>query len=426
MRPHDAIERALRANDTTLLLQQIGTPGRETERNRKGIGTNPELAPAGSLNTRRLSDIVPTPISWLWQDRIARGKLSIIAGDPGLGKSTITANIAAVVTTGGRWPVDRKECTPGDVLFLSAEDDPADTLRPRLEAAGADLRRIHFVDGVVAGYTADGSQANRFFSLAEDMRALDLKLADLPDAAVVVIDPISAYLGSTDSHKNAEIRGLLAPLTEVAARRNVAIIGISHLNKDQHKQSLMRITGSLAFVAAARAVYMVLADPQDKMRRLFLPAKNNLGPDSSGLAFRIESASISCGAGPLATSRVVWESEPVPLTADEAMQSGTASRASALDEAVVWLRETLSACPVPAGTVDQMREEKGISKKTLDRAAGALNIEKKKQGMASGWSWSLPPKLAKFGEDAQGSKVTTFGEVDYLREPGGQMAEVEL
>ncbi len=125
-----------------------------------------EGADAGSVTTRRLSDIEAKPVSWLWPGRIARGKLTIIAGNPGLGKSQITASIAAVVTQGGRWPLDRSPCTAGDVLFLSAEDDPADTLRPRLEAAGANLHRVHVVDGVTAGYTGDGSRTDRVFCLS--------------------------------------------------------------------------------------------------------------------------------------------------------------------------------------------------------------------------------------------------------------------
>lgn len=113
---------------------------------------------AGSLTTRRLSEIEAKPVCWLWPGRIARGKLTIIAGNPGLGKSQITASLAAVVTTGGRWPVDRHPSKASDVIFLTAEDDVADTLRPRLEAAGADVRRVHFVEGVALGVTSNGER----------------------------------------------------------------------------------------------------------------------------------------------------------------------------------------------------------------------------------------------------------------------------
>jgi hypothetical protein len=361
----------------------------------------PKSASAGPLSTRCLADVEARPVQWLWPGRIARGKLTIIAGNPGLGKSQITASIAAVITTGGRWPVDRQHCDPGHVLFLTAEDDPADTLRPRLDAADADLSRIHIVDGVTAGYASDGTRVTRTFSLEADVQALGAKLAEAGDVAAVVIDPISAYLGNTDSHKNADVRGLLAPLSELAARHKTAIIGVSHLSKAPGAQALMRVSGSLAFVAAARAVYLVTADQRDKARRLFLPMKNNIGPDTTGLAFRIEGTTIATAAGPLATSRVLWESEPVPITADEAMQAESAfGSTSALDEASEWLREVLADGSLPAADVLDRAKAEGIAGKTLQRASKALRVQKTKQAMAAGWLWSLPPKMAKSDKDA--------------------------
>jgi len=372
---------------------------------------------AGSLTTRCLSDVEAKPVRWLWPGRIARGKLTIIAGEPGLGKSQITASIAAVVTTGGRWPVDRQQCKPGHVLILSAEDDPADTLRPRLDAAGADLSRVHVVDGVIVGYAGDGSRKDRTFTLQADVQALGLKLAELGDVVAVVIDPITAYLGDTDSHKNADVRGLLAPLSDLAARHDASIIAISHLTKAVGAKALMRVTGSLAFVAAARAAYLVTTDPQDKTRRLFLPMKNNLGPDVTGLAFHIEGATISSPAGPLETSRVLWDSEPVPMTADEAMQAESASGStSALKAASDWLQETLASGPVAATDVFDRAKAEGISKKTLQRASKATKVQKAKGAMEGGWEWSLPPKVAKSAEDTQVSSVATFEEVGHLRE----------
>src|SRR4029450_6264221 len=139
-------------------------------------------------------------------------------------------------------------CELGDVIFRRAEDDPADTIRPRLEAAGANLQRIHIVEGVIVGYRGDGTPGRRAFSLEEDLAALDVTLAKLKSVALVVIDPISAYLGGVDSHKNADVRALLAPVSELAARQNVAIVGVSHLSKATGSKALMRVTGSLAFV----------------------------------------------------------------------------------------------------------------------------------------------------------------------------------
>jgi hypothetical protein len=329
------------------------------------------------LATRCLADIDAKPVSWLWPGHIARGKLTIFAGDPGLGKSQITASIAGIVTRGGRWPVSNEKCEPADVLFLSAEDDAADTIRPRLEAVGADLSRVHIVDGVLVGCTRGATAANRGFSLKLDVEALDSKLTALGGVAALFIDPLTAFLGDADSHKNAEVRSLLMPLNELLARHNTAVIGVSHLNKAEGKQALMRVSGSLAFVAAARAAYLVAPDAKDNSRRLFLPMKNNLGPDASGLAFRINKATVSSSAGPLETSHVVWESEPIPLTANEALRAENQSgSASAVDGAVDWLRDTLAEGSVAASNIFERATTDGIAKSTLQRASKMLGVQK--------------------------------------------------
>jgi hypothetical protein len=315
----------------------------------------------------------------------------------------------------------------GNVVFLNAEDDPADTLRPRLEAAGADLDRVHFVDGVIVGYSGDGDSRNKAFSLEADLQALGKTLEGLGSVALVVIDPVTAYLGKTDSHKNAEVRALLAPLSELAAKHNTAIVAVSHLNKGGGTQALMRVSGSLAFVAAARAAYLVAVDQEDKSRRLFLPMKNNIGPDDTGLAFCIESAIVQSPAGPLSTSRVVWESEPVSVTADEIMQSEIGPQdTSALAEAKEWLESALAEGPVSAKKVTGMAKADGISPSTLRRASDALSVRKQKESMARGWVWSLPPKMLKPIEDAQVDSLSAFGDHEHLRETEGGIAEMEL
>ncbi len=425
MRPHDAIERALIANDGALLAT-LGVSERTTVVGK--ARTAEERRAAGSLTTRRLSDIEAKPVSWLWPGRMARGKTTIIAGNPGLGKSQITASIAAIVTSGGCWPVDRNQCEVGNVLILTAEDDAADTLRPRLEAAGADLTCVHIIDGVVRGYTGEGDRKNRTFSLEDDLDALEAKLKELGNVSLLVIDPISAYLGGADSHKNAEVRALLMSLSELAVRNNVAILGVSHLSKGAGASALMRVSGSLAFVAAARAAYLVTEDPQDKTRRLFLPMKNNIGRDSAGLGFRIRGTTIASTAGPLETSSVLWDAEPVLMSADEAMQGqGKSGSVSALDIAQEWLRETLSDGPLAVAEVNRLAKVAGVAGKTLQRASDGLNVQKEKlKTMNGGWRWSLPSKVANNPEDGHENNLATFGNLDHLREPGGQMAEVEL
>ena len=197
----------------------------------------PPKANGNNLVSRRVSEIQPQPIHWLWPQRIALGKLCLIAGLPGLGKSQVTAYLAANVSSGGTWTTGEK-CQAGDVYFLSAEDDPSDTIRPRLEAWGADLQRIHVIDAVKV------QSGERFFNLKHDIGALADKLKAHPGAKLIIIDPINAYLGSVDSHKDAEVRSVLAPLAKLAADHGVAAVFVTHLNKSLSTDPLARVTGS--------------------------------------------------------------------------------------------------------------------------------------------------------------------------------------
>lgn len=379
-----------------------------------------ETQHAGSLVTRCLSDVEAKPVPWLWPGRIARGKLTIISGHPGLGKSQVTASIAGTVTTGGTWPVDHERPAIGSVILLNAEDDAVDTLRPRLEAAGADLARVHVIDGVIRGYTGAGDCQSGMFSLEEDLTALEAELTKIGDVAVVVIDPITAYLGKTDSHRNADVRGMLAPLSALATRQSVAVIAVSHLSKAAGAKALMRVTGSLAFVAAARAAYLVAADPQDKARRLFLPLKNNLAPDSSGLAFRVEGATIDTPGGALETSRVVWENEPVSITADEALHADAmpGDHSSAREAAADWLSGKLAGGEMAAADLSKVAKVEGITEKALRGAREVLGVVTRKGGMQGGWLWSLPREDAQPAQDAQHKNGGTFG---HLGEAGEEL-----
>jgi len=350
--------------------------------------------------TKCFADIEPQRIDWLWKSRIALGKLTIIAGDPGLGKSMLSASLAAHVTTGKEWP-DGAACeNVGDVVLVSAEDDPADTLRPRLDAAGADVSRVHLLDCVEV-QDKDGTRRH-IFSL-EDVQALDCLLTETK-ATLVVIDPISAYLGGTDSHKNADVRALLAPLAEVAARHKVSIVGITHLNKGGGA-AIYRAMGSLAFVAAARAAYLVAKDPDTPDRRLLLPIKNNIGNDKTGLAY-------SFAEGENGAPLVVWEKEVIQMSADEALTPD--DERSELEEAQDFLLEVLKLGPKPAGDVIKEARSAGIAERTLRRAKKKLGIKSTKQPVSKKWSWRLSETSTKVAKVAKVVKIMDgeFGKVN--------------
>lgn len=377
---------SLRVGGITALQDGANAPKRETE---------------SRIAYRRASDVQAKPIRWLWPGRIARGKVSMLAGNPGLGKSQVSLSMAAIVSRGGIWPVDRSRCEAGNVVILSAEDDAADTIRPRLEAAGADLSRIFILEAVVDSYRADGGENLRAFNLKVDLGRLGEMLDQIGDVALIVIDPVTAYLGETDSHKNAEIRALLSPLSDIAGKHGAAVVCVSHLNKAQGGEALMRVTGSLAFVAAARSAWLVAKDPENDSRRLFLPLKNNIGNDQSGLAFAVQSTQVQSAAGAIETSCVAWETEAVTLTADQAMaMQGDPEEKTALDDAREFLLGLLADGPVPAGQIRKDSEGAGFSWRTIQRAADRLGLDRKKSEMRGGWTWRLPPKAPKNTEGA--------------------------
>jgi hypothetical protein len=391
----------------------------------------PPVALPLSVAYRRLSEVDEKPIRWLWPGRFARGKVTLIAGDPGLGKSQVTASMAAIVTTGGQWPVDRCSCAPGNVVVLSAEDDAADTIKPRMRAAGADLSRVFVLDAV-RDLDEEGKAIARSFNLRTDLDRLDALLAAIGEVAMVVIDPISAYLGGTDSHKNADVRALLGPLGELAAQHGLTIVCVSHLNKGVGGDALLRVTGSLAFVAAARSAFIVLKDKDQPTRRLFLPIKNNLGSDCSGLAFELSGVRLDSAAGPIDTCHVVWDSEPVEMTANEAMSP---TSATATDDAegltpVRWLAALLRANgAMSPPEVTKRAEEVGISKKALRRAREALGIEPRKLGFLAGWEWSLRTKGAQDAEGAEDAPTqprADGGRLGHLPSPGAPSEDEEL
>lgn len=409
MKPTDYNDlQRLQGLDQVRLQIEAATTAKDSKRQ------NETEAPSIRIVYRKMADITPEPIKWLWPDRFARGKVSMLAGDPGLGKSQILSSMAAVVSTGGLWPVDRIECKPGNVIILSSEDDAADTIRPRLDAAGADVQRVFILDAVI---NKTGEQ--RSFNLAADIDHLRQMIEKIGGAALISIDPISAYLGGINSHSNADVRALLSPLSELAAKYDSAIIGVSHLNKREGGEALYRISGSLAFVAAARAAYLIVKDADDLNRRLFLPLKNNIGNDNTGLAFTIESKLLSSG---IETSRVSWEPEPVNVTVDDVMRSRSESEPqTALDDAKKFLFDTLSSGPRASNEVRALAQGEGLSWRTVQRAQKEMGIDPSKTGMTGPWIWQLPTKNAKEHEDSQANNMAIFRNVGSLRQTSGQI-----
>jgi hypothetical protein len=370
-------------------------------------GTVGELmAPAKQSNqsvhklvTYRLSEVDPEPVTWLWPGRIAIGKLTLIAGEPGLGKSQLLTTIAAATTTGGTWPNREGHALPGNVIILSAEDGLADTIVPRMIAAGANRERVH----VVSAVQDSGAKGRRTFNMQADLLLLENKIEEIGDVRLVGIDPISSYMGGKiDTHKNTDVRGVLEAVSEMAARHHVAMLGITHFSKGIGQKAINAFIGSIAFVAAARAAFAVMKDPDDEQLRLFLPVKNNLAPLGHGLAFRLEQRIVPTDTIATVVSAVCWEDTPVTSTADGILAAGAAggSGKTAKSECIEFLEETLAggwkevaditAEAVAAGLHSLGRELK--DNKPMRAARSEIKIESKRDGFGKGakYFWALP------------------------------------
>jgi len=336
-------------------------------------------------------------IAWLWAGFLAEGKLHIVAGAPGTGKTTLALDFAAAVTCGGRWP-DGTRAPIGDVLVWSGEDAPSDTLAPRLRAAGADMSRVHFVGDVRQG----GEPVP--FDPATHFPALALAASRLPDLRLMIVDPIvSAVAG--DSHHNAEVRRGLQPLVTFAEQQGVALIGITHFTKGtQGKEPLERVTGSLGFGAVARIVLgTAKMAEEDGGGRVLVRVKSNIGPDGGGFKYELLQVDLTGELAGIVASRVEWAGS-VDGSARDILAS--AEHVEAENEGggdpKEFLRYLLELGPMPATTVFRDAEAHGYSKRQMQRARAAIGARVDKQGMKGGWEWSLPkvPLSPEGAEDA--------------------------
>lgn len=225
-------------------------------------------------------------VDWVWPGRIAVGKLTLFAGDPGLGKSQATLDVAGRLSTGIPFP-DGAKCEQGDSLILTAEDDPGDTIRPRLDALEANLSKVHFLHCKVSPSGAQDIPSLLDGDIFKD--AIDQIRGKGGNPRLLVIDPLEGFLDGADAHKNAEVRSALMPIVRLARKEGFAVLGVQHLNKGGGSPSY-RVGGSIAFTALARAAWIFGKDQEDPDRRLFLCLKNNLGKDNSGLEYRVVEA----------------------------------------------------------------------------------------------------------------------------------------
>jgi len=348
--------------------------------------------PVESVMLRSAATIIPRAIDWLWPGWLSVGKLHLLAGAPGTAKTTIAMTWAAAISAGGTFP-DGSRAPQGNVLIWSSEDDPRDTLVPRLIAAGADLTRIHFVESV--HHTRTGK---RTFDPAKDFPLLKAKAAEVGDVSFMVIDSVADAVAG-DAGKNNQVRRALSPVKDFAEEMGIAVLGITHFNKGTSGRAISRIIDSIAFVGLPRVV--MIAFKKKGNGSLIMRAKSNIGPDNGGYEFYTYVEPL-IGYDGISANRVGWKGY-IEGSADEHLQeaeSAFVEPEKEKDKAEQFLLEELKdGYRQESAVLIEKAKGLGISKDSILRARKALNMVAKKVGN----KWYIYPSItANSSDDSSG------------------------
>jgi putative DNA primase/helicase len=322
----------------------------------------PDYEPSDNgVKLRCMADVQAEAVSWLWPPYIPKGKLTLEEGDPGVGKSWASLAIATAVTLGKGLP-GQELTEPANVLIASAEDGLGDTIRPRLDAMGADVSRIFAIDGALM------FDENGFALLEAYLEKVRPEL--------LIIDPLVAYLGAgVDIHRANETRAVMAQLARIAEKFNAAILAIRHLTKSGMSKPIYRGLGSIDFTAACRSVLLAGCDAENPQSRALVHIKSNLAPAGPSIGYELREEGF------------YWTGESL-LTAPQILAADNGTGTSELDEAVTFLKDELAEGPILAKDVYRDAEGIGISKRTLERAKTKLQAKSRKIGDT--WFWCLP------------------------------------
>ncbi|MCH8891480.1 MAG: AAA family ATPase, partial [Myxococcales bacterium] len=401
----EALERSLNVATARLADRVKAVRIAEVAR-RLGILVDQERPKATGPVLVQLSGVTAKPIEWLWPSRIAIGKLTLLVGDPDLGKTFLALAISAAVTRG--WPlpgedgVPRDGSDPASVLYMTAEDGLADTLRPRIDAMGGDPSRFYVADG----WQSDDGRSGELITL-KDLDVLEDALERVKPT-LFVLDPLFAYLGSeVDAHRANETRPLMTRLMRLAERFDCVVLGIRHLRKAEAAKAIYRGLGSIDFTASVRSILFVGEDPEQKELRVLAHAKSNLAAKGTSLAYEITPSGEFRWAGVSA------------LSAEDLFAPVAGDRQSARSKAKEFLLATLADGPVRPPRVEELAEAAEISESTLKRAKRELGVVSEhagEKGQAGGgeWYWKLPDE----GKEARGPEGHTPGNEPLARLPG--------
>jgi hypothetical protein len=349
------------------------------------------------------SQITPSNVTWLWEPYLARGKLSVIDGDPGTGKSFVTIDLAARISSGAAFPCGGPALAPASVLLLSAEDDARDTICPRLLAANSNPAQV----GILA---APGLEMDRLPQFPEDLDCLDSAIR-ISSAALVVIDPLMAFLPSAVYANNDQsIRSALSPLAAVAAATGACILLVRHLRKSGGANAIYRGSGSIGIMGAVRTGLMIARHPDEPELRVMTICKTNIGPPGHSLGYRLVRHETT------GQTTIEWSGR-LDITADDLFGAGVPLRAISRtrERAVEWLRGFLTNGKRRATEVEEAAAAAGIPTRTLTRIKVLAGVESRavrKKGVTEWWWYDAERQREK--------------EREALREAIGDLPDLEI
>ena len=333
-----------------------------------------------------MADVEPQEVSWFWHPYIAYGKLTILEGDPGLGKTFIALTLAAAATRGTPLPSEADSAPgasePFNVIYMSAEDGLADTLRPRLDAVGADASRVFALTGW--SLTDEQGKTTTGAVTLADIPLLE-KTLQRYQPRLIIVDPLQAYLGAgVDMHRANEVRPVLSALGDLAEKYGCAIVGIRHLAKSASSKAIYSGMGSIDFGAAARSILQV---GEHDNERLLAHVKSNLAPKGRSVRYEVKSGTLN------------WSGFS-DLTAQDLQVPPSAEIRVAREDAKAFLYDYLAAGPAPADHIKKSAREEGISAATLRRAQQEVGVRSQRENVKGStrghgeWVWYLPDEDA--------------------------------
>jgi len=330
---------------------------------------------------RKLSDIQLEEVTWMWPNFLADKKITIVDGMPGVGKSTLTSEIASRITTGQAFP-NGEPREPRDVVFIAVEDGVADTIKPRVAAAGGNEQHAHSIH-----IEQDGNEITP--DLERHLGCIRETILEIGNVGLLIIDPIMALLGnSVDSYRDQDVRKVTTPLARLAEELNLAILIVRHPNKGSSNNALLRGGGSMAFIGSARVGWVVGKHPDNPDIRVLAISKSNIGTMDASLEFRlVNDETYGC-------ARIEWIGSS-KLTADSLYEVQNSEEKSLSEEAKEWLEEFLSQGGIDKATIKREAQKLGFSEKSLRLAREKLGVTTKRQGSGTSHTslWALPTSL---------------------------------